>query len=350
MTQPTSETRVSQETRYSEKVSLTQTLLETLGQTGLRPAFREPAAGRTRARRVAGSVAVLLALAAAGFVLLRTWPGEPPAVAGSSVAVLELVRGSVGVLPASAGGEASALLALDAGAAIHAGAVVETGSPATGSGRAAFRLAGGESMRLDAETRVRVTSSSAVELEQGAVYFDSEGAGDGAGVEVRTTLGLVRDIGTQFEVRLLEAATVESLRVRVREGEVVLEHRGESHGAGAGVELAIDAGGTLRRGAVAIHGPDWDWVLETAPAPDIAGRPLPVFLDWVEREGGWTVRFTDVETAELAATTILHGDLEGLTLTEASSMVFQGSGLAYRIAGQSFVVAPAAGDGVDLQP
>ena len=108
--------------------------------------------------------------------------------------------------------------------------------------------------------------------------------------------------------------------------------------------LAWDAGGTLTRGIVPIHGPDWGWVQETAPAPDIAGRPLAVFLDWVEREGGWTVRFADAETAELAATTTLHGDVLNLTLAEASSMVFQGSGLDFRVDGETFIVA-RAGDG-----
>ena len=82
-------------------------------------------------------------------------------------------------------------------------------------------------------------------------------------------------------------------------------------------------------------------MLATAPAPDIAGRPLSVFLEWVTREGGWTVRFADAETAELAATTTLHGDVESLTLAEASSMVFQGSGLDYRLEGETFFVARA---------
>ena len=85
-------------------------------------------------------------------------------------------------------------------------------------------------------------------------------------------------------------------------------------------------------------------MLETAPAPDIAGQSLQVFLDWVTREGGWTIRFADAATAELAATTTLHGDVESLTLAEASSMVFQGSGLDYRLEGETFFVAPAGAE------
>ena len=361
-------------TRFTDKRSVTETLLETLGQTGLRPTFPEAASSRrARAGQMAAGGLMLFALAALGFALLRPVAGSAEA---DQVALLEVVRGSVwrdpvwrdpsggsgaalsggsgaalsgasgaalsggsgAALPASGGHHSSRLLTLTAGEPIHAGAIVETGVAVSGSAnRASLRLAGGQSMRLDNGTRVRVASSSSVILERGAVYFDSAGAG----LEVRTTLGVVRDIGTQFEVRLTSGSDADTtLRVRVREGSIVLESRGEAHHAMVGEELTLDRSG-LRRSTIPINGPHWDWVLDTAPAPDVAAQPLQVFLDWVTREGGWTTRFADPATAEIAASTILHGDIRGLTPIEATEVVLSGSGLAYRLEADFLVIEQA---------
>ena len=325
---------VHQDTRFTDRRSVTETILETLTQSGVRPPFSAPKESR-RARfgQIAGAFAMLLGLGALGF--LRPMIDSSP-TAGDPVAFLEVSRGSVGLLAESRSGS-SRLLTLAAGEPIHAGTVIETGASSTG--RAAFRLAGGPSMRLDTGSRVRFASSSQVGLERGAVYVDSAA---GASVEVRTALGVVRDIGTQFEVRLSGGSDADApLRVRVREGSVILEHDGESHHAAAGEELSMQEDGTLKRGTSPIYGPDWDWVLDAATAPDIAGQPLQVFLDWASREGGWTVRFADEETAELASTTLLHGDIRELTLDEASSMVMSGSGLGYRLEDGKLFVGPA---------
>ncbi len=240
------------------------------------------------------------------------------------------------MLPASTARDPSRLLTLSAEEPIVAGAVIETqAAPSSIPSRAAIRMAGGPSIRLDIGTRVRVESSSALVLERGAVYVDSEGE---SAVEVRTTLGVVRDVGTQFEVRMLDEG---SLRVRVREGRIVLSRDEAAHEAGAGVELRMDGDGTLTRGTSSIYGSDWDWVLETAPVPDLAGRPLREVLDWVVREGGWTLQFADEDVEDLASTvTILQGDAEDLTPTEVASMVLKGSDLSYRLdEGELFVEA-----------
>jgi len=331
-------------TRFTEKRSVADTLLETLGQTGLRPAFAE--ATKSRRARVGQALAgflMLFGLAALGFALMRP---DDSSSSIDKVAVLELARGSVWrnpawrdpvgsaeALPASGVTQASRLLSLGAGEVIRAGAVIETGAASEGApNRAAIRLDGGESIRLDSDTRVRFGSNSSVVLERGAVYFDSSSDPAGAGIEVRTTFGVVRDIGTQFEVRLVENTEAEgSLRVRVREGSIDLESNGESHRATVGEELRLDSRGALTRGPSPVHGSHWDWVVETAPAPDVTGQPLQVFLDWLAREGGWAVRFADPATAEVASSTILHGDVRSLTPLQASSMVLRGSGLDYRL-------------------
>ena len=87
--------------RRSVAESLLESLNETLSQTGLRPSLTRPATGgKARLRRIAGGTAMLLGLAAAGFIVLRS--GDLSPVTGDPVATLEVVHGSVGVLPASA--------------------------------------------------------------------------------------------------------------------------------------------------------------------------------------------------------------------------------------------------------
>ncbi len=312
----------SQQTQYTEKRSVADTLLETLTQTGRRPAFSSAGESRrTRSRRLGTGVAVLAAAVAAAVIALwipRSADPEP-------IAVVELVRGPASLFPARSG-EPSGLLKLTAARPIHAGTVIETGGGA--NARTAVRLASGPSVRLDAGTRVRWASRSALELERGAVYVDSQGA---VTVEVRTALGIVRDVGTQFEVRLKGSDGDGTLRVRVREGSVFLERGSESHGADAGSELTVDDAGVLTRSTFPTYGPAWDWVLEAAPAPDVEGMTLRAFLDWAAREGGWDLRFADEEVAARASEIVLHGDLEGLRPSEATAAVFQGSELTYQV-------------------
>ena len=75
-----------------------------------------------------------------------------------------------------------------------------------------------------------LTSSERLVLIVGTMYFDSgaaTGAATGAGtLEVVTSHGLVREIGTQFEVMSTSAA----LRVRVREGSVEIEREQQASG------------------------------------------------------------------------------------------------------------------------
>ena len=54
----------------------------------------------------------------------------------------------------------------------------------------------GATLRLDRGTRVRIDTESVATLQAGAVYFaDNSQRG---GIEIRTPLGVIRDIGTQF--------------------------------------------------------------------------------------------------------------------------------------------------------
>ena len=323
--------RNDSQTRHADKRSVADTLIETLTQTGRRPAFTDAGGGlRARSRRLALVWAALAVAAAAALVVLS----GPRAAMPEVVAVVELVRGPAATYPASGAGDASRPPGLAAARPIHAGAVIDTGHGTRV--RATARLTSGPSVRLDAGTRVRWMSNTALELERGAVYVDSE---RGPRVEIRTALGIVRDVGTQFEVRLTGDAGGEALRVRVRQGSIELDRGGETYVAAAGVELAMDASGVLTRSSCPTYGPSWEWVLDVAPAPWIEGMSLEEFLEWACHEGGWQLRFADRDVAARASEIVLHGNVQGLRLAEAAAAVFRGSELTYRIDGGVLLVA-----------
>lgn len=295
-----------------------------------RSAWRRMAAEQRR-RRVRRRSAFALA-ASVLFALAGAWwwlhDGAP--VGPQAIATVELVSGRVDAFP-GAGDEARVTLSPDD--SLSVGAVVETAGAGGGeeaSGLVALRWIRGQSVRLDAGTRLRIVSPSRLALERGAVYVDSRrSAGDGGDLEIVTALGTVREIGTQYEVRLQDEGG--AMLVRVREGEVSVHREGEAHTAARGEQLALLGDGAVARTAMKADDPAWLWVLETAPSIDIEGRSLASFLDWVGRETGREVRYADGKLARSAETIRLHGTIEGLRPDEALAVIVQGSGLDYRL-------------------
>ena len=246
-------------------------------------------------------------------------PAESPR---STIATLEILSGTVRLVPASEPGVAEPR-PLQVGDSIRAGSGVDT----TAGGRAALRLADGVSVRVDSGTRLRLVSEATLVLEEGAIYVDS-GASRGAGVlEVRTRLGVARDIGTRFEVRLGRSA----LRVRVRDGLVQLTQNRQSHDATPGDELTLGDNGSAERRTVPVYGAEWDWAVALARPFELEGRTLREFLDWISEENGWQLRFADSAVEQKSADAILHGSIQGLTPYEALSAVLPTSGVEHQL-------------------
>jgi hypothetical protein len=66
----------------------------------------------------------------------------------------------------------------------------------------------------------------------------------------------------------------------------------------------------------------------------VEGNTLGAFLDWVSREGGWTVTFADSGHSAAARATKLSvrpDGLKGLTLVEALEVILPTCGLRHRI-------------------
>lgn len=288
---------------------------------------------RQRVRRrgaVAAALAALLLVALGIGWWWRSRPQAPPPVVARVEAVVGLVRLEVP-------GEAPAPLA--AGAAVPAGAVLSTaGAGDAAPGRAALRLAGGGELRLDAGTRLRLLAAASLELAAGAVYADTgtDGAA-GTALVVHTPLGVVRDVGTRFAVAL-DGPADPVLRVRVRDGRVVVEQGGRSDGAGRGEELVVRGGRRVERRRIAVHGSAWDWVMAASPAFEVEGRTLGELLAWVARETGWRVRFVEPGLAAAADEIVLHGDFGDLRPDQAAFAVLPGAGLEGELADGVLVV------------
>ncbi len=246
------------------------------------------------------------------------------------VASVELLAGTVRTTDA---------VELAVGGELTAGATVETAGWVEGAPAGlALRLAGGQSLRLAADTTVRLVSDRRFELERGTLYVDSDANAVAGGVEVVTVLGTVHDIGTQFEVRLSEGDA--AVRVRVREGEVALEADGDSHRAVRGDQLSLLGDGSVVRAGIEPYGPEWAWVLATAPGIDIDGRSLDPVLRWVARAAGRGMRYAEAGLARAAATEmILSGSAAGLPPAETLDVAVTSSTLRHRVENGTILIS-----------
>lgn len=275
-----------------------------------------------RARNVFALAASIALAVAIGWWLL---PGGVQAPA-EIVASVTMIQGEVAVA-------GSALLQ---GGELEVGTLVDTGARHGAPTRVALRLADGQSVRIDDDSRVRLVSESTMALERGAVYIDTAGSVAGSGVEISTPFGLVRDIGTQFEVRVDQAGPAE-LTVRVREGEIALERGGQSHSAQAGEELHLQ-GDDLGRTSIAPGSQVWSWIMAVTPAMDIEGATLGSYLGWVCRETGRELHFEDEVLAVSSEAIVIHGSIDGMTPEESLDVVLPGSGFGYRVENGSLLI------------
>ena len=295
-------------------------------KTSLRDVWRETLRARSLRRRLQ-FLAAAAALAAGSWLAL--WRGRTPATPGSPIATVAAVSGSVRPV---AGGS----VPIAPGAILRPSAEIETGRES----RVALRLAGGQSVRLDFATRLRLDSASSLVLERGAVYVDSgasTAAGIRPGIEVRTPIGVARDVGTQFEMRLVGR----NLRLRVREGRVVLDPGRGPLEALSGTEIDVEARGVSRRAGLRPGGPEWNWVLRIAPPYSIDGRPLGEVLAWVSRETGVPIRFADADLSKRSSAIVLHGSIAAVPPDELLAAVLPTCGLEERFENGTAVIAPA---------
>lgn len=255
----------------------------------------------------------------------RFWIGGTVLAAAAGVAFALVVKTSGPALVAPA----APVVGTTAGKSVVAGDTIDVIAGAS----AMISLEGGGELRLAAATRVVVRDRHTIALERGTLYLDSHGATPGA-FTVITAAGTIRDIGTRFEVHAAGA----DARVRVREGAVQLERGNAIHRASAGAELSV-IGERIETRAIAPFDPVWDWVTKAAPAFRIEGATLASFLDWAAREGGYTIERAGIPDRLRA--TVLHGSVDGLSVSDALMNVLPTCGLTATIAGGRVTIRSA---------
>lgn len=270
----------------------------------------------------------MLALAAMVLLVVQfsTGKGVRPAAPAPVVATLTAATGAVVFENQPFANER---VDLPIGGEVRASRVLRT-SPGV---FAALTLTNGVSLRVDEGSRLRIESPRDVVLVAGRVYVETNQRNGGdQSLQVRTSLGDVRDVGTRFEVRVGDG----QLRVRVRDGEVIVNAGKDSARAGRGMEISTSAQGLETR-VVSSFGSDWAWVAKTTPPFVLAGRTLSEFLDWVSRETGYTVMY-EGKAGAAASATVLQGSIDGLTPDEALDVVLPSTGLDHRLVNGRVIV------------
>jgi ferric-dicitrate binding protein FerR (iron transport regulator) len=285
----------------------------------------------TRRRRTISRGAAITVLAAAASLLIAVLVQRSrPVVAPPDrvVATSERVQGVPLVVRQR---QADAPIRLSGSMSIHVDDAIETDAVS----RIALQASDGSSVRIDRDSRVRFVAPSVIEVVAGGLYVSTA---DGShGFEVRTPLGGVRDVGTQFEVRL----TTDSLRVRVRTGTVEIRRGAGIETAGAGTEATVTPSGVAVR-QLAPYGAEWAWTSAIAPAFAIEGQSLRSVLDHLATEEGWSLRYDDGDVGNIVARVVLHGSVEGLSAEEALEVALATSGLQYRLHDGRLVVSKRA--------
>ena len=285
--------------------------------------WQHAVAARRRRRRLMTSAAAV-GLAASVLLAVRWWPEQSGA---SSVrlpltAMLTAATGSV-----ERENELRSRAPLEPGAGVTSRDSITTGPTVV----AAFALAGGSMLRVNENTRLRIDSPTVIALERGTVYLDA--GASGGSLEVLTHLGTIRDIGTRFEVQADDVR----VRVRVRDGEVVLARGTSVHRARSGTEITAYPDSVTFR-VVPLFGEDWAWVTRLPETFALNGRSLTEFLDWVSRETGFAVSFESDELAARAKSIVLEGTIDGLTPEEALDVVLPATGLEHRVSDGRVIV------------
>jgi ferric-dicitrate binding protein FerR (iron transport regulator) len=295
----------------------------------LRAEWRRVAEPRADRRTFGWTAAVAAGIAA---VCLFAWllPSRVTQEPAAAQVVGRVVRSEGIVRRTAINTTSSPSPSVSVGDEVRADTVFETAE----TGRMALAFGAGISLRMDVDSRMVMVGERVVRLERGAVYVDARAEKSGT-VLVQTAHGDVRDIGTQFEVRTARS----SFRVRVREGEVLVNRSGAAMAARAGEALHVDPQGRYVRSRISIFGPEWAWTSAIAPQFQLEGSTVQQFLEWVAREQGWRWRFADTDTARRAAGIVTHGSLEGYTPEEALVIVLPTCGLSFVRNGDEVVVS-----------
>lgn len=269
---------------------------------------------KQRRKRIAtfgGGLAIAASLILAVIILQ---PGYDPTV------IVAHVENSVG--EAQSGERGEPLSILKSGHTIHAGGILETGE-ASGVG---LRLTSGHSLRVAASSRLRIEPGKVL-LDRGRIYIDSGPDGSSQAISVYSSYATVTEVGTQYQLELLD----DGIEVSVREGMVRLETDSVDATARAGEAVLLDSEGKFEHTKIPKYGERWQWITPLSQALDIDGISVGEFLEWLSRENGWQIRYSSNDLRLSAQTILLNGSIAGLGAEEALETVMTTTGWRYTL-------------------
>ena len=212
---------------------------------------------------------------------------------------------------------------------LQVGEAVQVGDAVSARGSALVVLARGGTLRVAPGSAVAVVTAAELALKHGVIYVDKPlGLADFGRLHVMTRAGLVEHVGTEFELK----SDNQVVRIRVREGQVRFFGASGARVADAGTELLSSSEGRVMTRPVSTFGREWQWTTALAPEFAVEGRSLIDFLQWVSRELGCTLAFTDAHARESASSTILHGSVQGETPSEALENIMASTSLTFELA------------------
>ena len=281
---------------------------------------------RSRLSRWGFAGGALVATALLAVAWFRADGARAPAAPPAEIARVQTVRGTLSI----ARGRVR-LTAVQPGTPVRAGDRLDTSA----GSRAALALVGGTSIALDQESSVRLEAAGGIALDRGALFIEAAPEARDPTLHVTTAFGVVRHVGTQFDIRLQDGG----LRVRVREGAVSIENDHGQWVSQEGEALVLTRGHTPRRQAIPTSGAEWSWVNELAPPFTLEGSTLGSLLHWVSRHHGLRWRYADPELGARVEKIVLHGSIDGLTAEEALEAVLPTCGLTARRDHDRFIIA-----------
>lgn len=237
----------------------------------------------------------------------------------------------IGTIAHVFGDDAPASAGFIVGDTVYAGDNLETG-PDIG---VSVSLAGDISLRIAANSSIRLEQRDEITLFQGQLYVDSgERIYRDRHLTINTSGGSATDIGTQFSV----AYSDDRMRVAVREGRVDVAHEQSVFTAEAGDSLVLQPGIDVVVDKITPYDSSWDWATSLAPDFDIADRSLLDFLKWAARETGKTLVFSSDDVRMATMSTQLFGSIKSFTPREALDSVLSTTQFDYEINEQSITI------------
>lgn len=174
-------------------------------------------------------------------------------------------------------------------------------------------------VRVDGATLMQLQSQDAIELQRGRLYLASPGA---AQLTVTTPAAVVRDIGTRFDVAVINS----QLAVTVRDGRVQIEPDGKESVVaeameGRGEAVRLNSAGEMTREFIATTHSYWHWIDGARAAYQLDGGTLDDFLRWSAAECGLQLNYSDVSVEQAAQTTRVHGHLDAPCLAAVDEVL-----------------------------